>query len=280
MTEAAADKPHLDAYLSRIGYDGPRVATLQVLRDLHRLHPAAIAFENLDPFLDRPVALDLATLEHKLVGSRRGGYCYEQNILFWKMLSALDFTVSGLAARVLWGRPEDAVTPASHMLLRVEIDGETWLADVGFGGLTQTAPLLLEAGLAQETPHERFRLAAADGRYRVQAEIGDDWRTLYRFDLREQYEVDYAVSSYYLSTHPQSHFRTSLIAARPVDGARYALLGNRLTIREASGQTEQRFLTSGDALREVFTDLFGIEVPEPDRFDAKVAETILLRDDA
>src|SRR5690606_6183767 len=114
------------------------------LAAIHVAHPAAMPFENLDPFLGRAVALDLATLEAKLIHGRRGGYCYEQNLLLMQVLRALGFRVGGLAARVLWNRPKDALTPRTHMLLRIDLDGRTWLADVGFGGLTQTAPLLLE----------------------------------------------------------------------------------------------------------------------------------------
>ena len=147
----------LAAYLDRVGYRGPVAPTLEVLRALHRLHPAAIAFENLDPFLGRPVELDIESLQRKIVEGGRGGYCFEQNLLFMEALGAIGFPVSGLGARVLWRQPDDAITPRGHMLLRIELDGRIWVADVGFGGLTQTAPLLLEPGLEQQTPHETFR---------------------------------------------------------------------------------------------------------------------------
>ncbi len=71
----------IDSYLARIGHVGPRIPALSTLCAIHALHPAAIPFENLDPLLDRPVSLDLEALQQKLVGSRRGGYCFEQNTL-------------------------------------------------------------------------------------------------------------------------------------------------------------------------------------------------------
>ena len=92
------------------------------------------------------------------------------------------------------------------MLLLVELDGRPYIADVGFGGLTLTAPLRLEADIEQATPHEPFRLVRAGDDYRLQAMVGDAWRTLYRFDLQRQYQVDYEVSSHYLTTHPSSPF--------------------------------------------------------------------------
>jgi len=256
----------LDAYFRRIGYEGPREPTLAVLKAVHEAHPRAIAFENLDPFLGRPIRLDMQSLQDKLVQTRRGGYCYEQNLLFMHALKALGFEVGGLAARVLWGRPDDALTPRSHMLLRVGLDERIWLADVGFGGLTQTGPLLLEKDIEQETPHEPFRLVERAGYFHVQALVGGEWRSLYRFDLSEHHEADYAISSYYLSTNPASHFISGLIAARATPGRRYALQGNRLSIHHLGAESERRELATADELVGVLEELFGLELPDPRAF--------------
>src|SRR3546814_7643811 len=113
----------LDAYFRRIGYSGSSEATLETLRALHLRHPQAIPFENIDPLLRRPVGVDLAGLQHKLVGDGRGGWCFEQNLLFRAALTALGFRVTGLAARVLWNPPEDAITARNPLLLRVQPDG-------------------------------------------------------------------------------------------------------------------------------------------------------------
>src|SRR5690606_34277901 len=148
----------LEAYLARIGYDGARTATLDVLRELHLRHTQAIPFENLDPLLRRPVALDAESLMRKLVHGRRGGYCFEQNLLFAHALQALGFRARGLAARVVYNVPPGTVMPRTHMLLAVDVGGEPIVADVGFGGLTLTAPLALRPAIEQATPHEPFRL--------------------------------------------------------------------------------------------------------------------------
>ena len=267
-TDRIANGFDIDAYLDRIGHSGGRAASLETLREIHLLHPQAISFENLDPFVGRPVALDPESLQAKLVGSRRGGYCYEHNLLLWHALEAVGFSVGGLAARVLWGRPDDALTPRSHMLLRVEIDGSTWLADVGFGGLTQTAPLLLEPGLVQQTPHERFRIVERNEGYATQAEVAGEWRTLYRFDDAPHYEVDYAVASYYLSTNPASHFVTGLIAARSLPDRRLALSGNRFAIHRLDGPTERQEIATAAQLADLLEHDFGVVVPDRKAFMA------------
>ncbi|MGH7212548.1 MAG: arylamine N-acetyltransferase family protein, partial [Acetobacteraceae bacterium] len=115
MSSEAA--PDVDAYFRRIGYSGDRTHSLETLRAIHLRHAEAIAFENLDPLMRRTPRLDLVSLQEKLMRDGRGGWCFEQNLLFSHMLRALGFRVRCLSARVLWGQPEDAITARSHMLM-------------------------------------------------------------------------------------------------------------------------------------------------------------------
>ena len=252
----------LDTYFQRIGFTGPRVATLETLSTLHRLHPAAIPFENLDPLLGHPVRLDMDSLQQKLVRQQRGGYCYEHNLLFARVLQALGFPVTGLAARVLWNAPDDAIRPRSHMLLRVDIDGTGYVADVGFGGLTLTAPLRLDSTIEQQTPHEPFRLVRTGDEWFLQARLRDVWKTLYRFGDEAQLDVDYEVASWYTSTYPSSIFVTSLMVARVVADRRYAMLNDELAVHPLNGPTERRVLASASEIKGVLEETFGIAVPD------------------
>src|SRR5687768_6422913 len=138
----------LDAYFARIGYSGSTEPTLAVLRELHALHPAAIPFEAIDCLLDRGIDISPQAVDAKLIHGRRGGYCFEQNGLFARVLQALGFEVENLAARVRWNMPPEApAQPRTHQVLRVPVDGRTYLVDVAFGGCVLTAPLLFEPGL-------------------------------------------------------------------------------------------------------------------------------------
>ena len=259
----------LQAYFARIRYDGPSCASLGVLRELHLRHVQAIPFENLNPLLGWPVGLDTASLVRKLVHEGRGGYCFEQNLLFAHALDALGFDVRGLAARVVYSAPSGTVTPRSHMLLAVRLGGQTLLADVGFGGLTLTAPLLLQPGVEQATPHEPFRLQTSDeGVFDMEALVGDAWTTLYRFTLEAAYRADYEMTSWYLCHAPGSRFTSSLMAARADAGGRYALRNNVLTRHARGAAGERRTLTSGPAIREVLENEFGLALPHAAALDA------------
>jgi N-hydroxyarylamine O-acetyltransferase len=258
----------LDTYFERIGFRGPREPTLETLSTLHRLHPSAIPFENLDPLLGRPVRLDADSLQLKLVRQQRGGYCYEHNLLFARVLRALGFRVIGLAARVLWNAPDDdAIRPRSHMLLRVDIDGTGYVADVGFGGLTLTAPLRLDATLEQQTQHEPFRLVRTGDELLLQARLRDAWKTLYRFGGEAQLDVDYEVASWYTSTYPSSIFVTSLMVARVLADRRYAMLNDELAVHHLNGPTERRVLSSTPEVRTVLEETFGIRVPDDPKLE-------------
>jgi N-hydroxyarylamine O-acetyltransferase len=251
-----------NAYFARIGYTGDRSPTLDTLREIHFKHVTTIPFENLNPLLGRPVPLELEALFDKLVHQKRGGYCYEQNLLFRHVLESLGFRVSGLIARVLWNRPEGAITPRSHMLLRIEFDDGSYIVDGGFGGNTLTGPIRLAADLEQATPHEFFRVMQAGDNLRLEAKIHDEWRALYRFSLEEAFLVDYEVANYFTSTNPTSHFTQRLFVARAFPGRRSTLLGNQLTTHYLSAPSEKRILEGAGDVRAVLTDLFGIDVPE------------------
>jgi N-hydroxyarylamine O-acetyltransferase len=265
----------LEAYFRRIGYAGGRAATIDSLRALHRLHPQAIAFETLNPLAGWPVALDLAALQRKLVAGGRGGYCFEHNLLFSAVLRRLGFQVTWLAGRVLWGREDDAQTTRSHMVLRIDLDGESYIADVGFGARCLTAPLRLALDVAQPTPHEPFRLVLApDGALRLQVHVEDAWKSLYRFDLTAQFAIDYEVANYYLSTHPDSHFRHHLFAARSEPGLRYGLFDSQLSIHTVGGASEKRTLSSIAEMRTALTEQFRIALPDAPELDEALARLI------
>lgn len=250
----------LDAYFARIGYSGPRTPTLETLRALHASHPAAIPFENMDVLVGRPVDIAPAAIDAKLVAGGRGGYCYEHNGLFKRVLRALGFEVEGLAARVQWMAPPDAPPrPKTHMALRVVIDGEPWLADVGFGGCVPTAPLRLGERGPQPTAWETFRIVPSGPFTRLEAQIGDRWEPLYTFAPHAMEDVDYELGNWYVSAHPASIFRTVLMAARTEPDVRYTLNNAGLTVRHPDGGEERQTLDAA-GLERVLAERFGLPV--------------------
>jgi N-hydroxyarylamine O-acetyltransferase len=251
----------LNGYLRRIAYSGPVSAELPTLRALATAHIAAIPFENIDPLLGLPVSLELDAIERKLVHQGRGGYCFEQNHLFLAVLRAIGFEVSGLIARVLWMRPEDAVVAQTHMLLRVELDGVSWLADVGFGSMALSGALQLQPDVEQVTGNEPFRLLSHAGDWRMQALVRGEWRTLYRFDLQPRPAIDYVVANHYTSTYPDSHFLHGLIVARTLADRRLGLRNREFAVHPMGGESVRRTLHGLAEIKQVLQEQFGIRLP-------------------
>jgi N-hydroxyarylamine O-acetyltransferase len=262
----------LDAYFARIGHPGAAKPTLETLRELVLLQPQAIPFENLNQLLSLPVLLDPASLERKLLHEGRGGTCSELNLLFKYVLEAIGFEVHGLAARVVWNRPPDVVTQRSHALLNVKLDGEDYIIDSAFGGLTCTGVLRLEPDVEQATPHGPFRLLREPaGYFRLQIRIRDEWMSLYRFDLHEQFHPDYEITSYFNSTHPRSQFKSNLFAGRTDAGRRLVLHNSKFTIHHVGGPSETRILTSASELREVLERDFLLKLPASPELETVLA---------
>jgi N-hydroxyarylamine O-acetyltransferase len=255
MSERLVD---LDAYFERIGYEGAPRADLATLRALHVLHPAAIPFEALDVLAGRGVDLSPAAIDAKLITARRGGYCFEQNNLFRRVLTTLGFEVEGLIARVIWMSPPDApLGPRTHMALRVTIDGEPWLADVGFGTCTITEPLRIVLGERQRTGHEDFRLQAVGRELQLEVDIAGAWTPVYQANPDPAEQADYEAGNWWTSTHPTSLFRNHLVATKVTPQARYTLIDGRLTTRRPGEEPEHVALDVA-AAEHALVDRFGL----------------------
>ena len=250
----------LESYFARVNYAGPREPSLELLRELQYRHAHSVPFENLDVLLGRGIRLDTASLTAKLIQGRRGGYCFEQNGLFWRVLTALGFTVTPLAARVRWQVPDEVETGRSHLLLKVDLAEGPFIVDVGFGGLSPTAPFALEPGLAQATSLETYRVVSFAGGYALEALLGESWTTLYRFTLEPQPMPDQEISNWFVSTAPTSRFVLNLTVALPAGDRRHTLFNDQLTIRYRDGRVEERTLDGADALVETMRRYFGLDL--------------------
>ena len=238
----------LRRYFARVGYEGPREPTLDVL-------------------LGRGIDLGEDALLDKLVERRRGGYCFEQNGLFLAVLTAVGFDVTPLSARVRLDRPREFTPPRTHLFLRVVIDGVPFLTDVGVGGLSLTAAIRFETGPRQSTPHEPRRIVHEDGRYFHQARLGSEWVDVYEFTGEAMPPVDREVANWYTSAHPQSHFKNRLIVARAGDdGVRYTLLNDELKVRGRDGRAVVTPIESDERLLALLSEHFGLAFPAGTRF--------------
>lgn len=254
------DEFDLEAWLTRIGHDGPRHADLSTLAGVITAQSRAIPFENIDVLLGRPPKLDLDSLQRKLIAGGRGGYCFELNGILGAGLRAMGFTVTDMIGRVIRGLPDDTDAPACHRALRVDLPEGAFLADCGFGNLTPTAPLLMQPGLEQSTPHETMRLTPFRDEMLLQVRLNGDWQNVYRLSPRPALRMDYEVGNWFTATNPGSPFVSNIVLARPgPDGQRITLFNGRVTTRTADG-TQRRMLETPDDWHVALSDIFGVRL--------------------
>jgi N-hydroxyarylamine O-acetyltransferase len=249
----------LEAYLARIGLSGhPGLA------ELVRAHVTSIPFENLDPRRGIPVSLAPEDLERKLVHERRGGYCFEQNLLLKAALEALGdgrIQVQTLLARVRVGAAPDNPRPRSHLVLRVQAGGADWHADVGFGHGTLLEPIPFGPGGPYEQSGWRFRVVQDGPELVLQTAEDGDWVDLYGFLTEPVPSVDIETSNWFTCTHPRSPFVTGLIvsAQRP-DGTRVSLSDwQALSLTEQTPAGRSTCPVEPEEVGELIATRFGLE---------------------
>jgi len=236
----------------------------ETLAALHLAHATHLPFENLDILLGRPIRLDLDSLERKLVQEHRGGYCFEQNLLFAHVLEQLGFAVTRLIARVRY--LATSVLPRTHMALLIDVAGGRWIADVGFGGEGLLLPVPFWSGEECRQFRWSYRVVPDGDRWLMQSRRGGTWVDMYAFNLERQEFVDYEVANHYTSTHPSSRFVQTLAVQLPTPEARHILRNRELTI-DRGDSVERRLLRDHDEILGVLDASFGLRFPAGTRFN-------------
>jgi N-hydroxyarylamine O-acetyltransferase len=267
VPQPASEAVDLAAYCRRVGHTGELKPDLATLRALHVAHVGSIPFENVDVLLERPILLDTASLQRKLVTEQRGGYCFEQNNFFKDVLEAIGFNVTALAARVRFGTT--GIRPRTHMTLLVEAEGRKFLADTGFGAHGLLEPIPFEAGHVTELPIVSFRLVRENDLWVLQATLEGKWSDLYTFTLEPQERIDYVMCSHFTATFPDSVFRKMLTAQLVRRHERKILRHGELKITGRDGETTQPVRNEAEALATL-KEHFGIQLPADSVLPARI----------
>ena len=175
-------------------------------------------------------------------------------------LREIGFTVRALAGRVQW-QAGGKVAARHHMALLISLPEGKFIADVGFGGLTMTAPLKLEFGIEQQTPHGSYRLMAAGDEIQVQAKVNSDWQPLFQLSLSEQADADWDSANWFISTSPDSIFTRTVMAALPLPDRRFTLRNNRLSVHHVGGRSEHRLIADANEFIRELRETFRLNIP-------------------
>ncbi|XP_077541172.1 arylamine N-acetyltransferase-like [Haemaphysalis longicornis] len=261
------------AYLARLGVPKPVSPDLDTLRSLVEAHLTKVAFENVDVLLHRPINLDANSLFAKIVERGRGGYCFELNSFFARLLQAMDYRLRLRLARVCWGMPRDAPTRHNyHLVLIVQLFDKDYLVDVGIGGPNPYLPLPLIPGM--EGAEHPYTLRTPDagedfesGTLELCVRGGDDWIPIYRIDPHDQLWEDCVPLNWYMSTHPNSIMRRWLLLGRSDSKGWLTLVNGRYRrrLRNAGcNAVERRDIQDVDELLSILREKFCLHL-SPDK---------------
>lgn len=245
-------------YLRRLDEPAPQRADAEALRRLHRAHRRTFRFDNLDIQTGRGVNLAIDALERKFLDEGGGGYCFEHNTLFATALRELHYDVRLLLGRVRRG-PRDGWV-RTHMLLRVTIDGEPWIADTGFGATSLLEPMPLREGAESRQGGIAYVLRRDDPHWVLATRGADGLTDLYEFTEEEQTPMDVEMSNHFTSTHPLSIFRRTLTIQTAHDDERI-ILRNAVVTRIRDGVATEASIGEG-GVRAAAKELFGVTLPE------------------
>ena len=231
---------NVQAYLDRIGYQGNRKVSLAVLRRLHEQHVFSVPFENLDIHYGREITLEVAGIYKKVVEKKRGGFCYELNVLFHGLLTELGFESRIIAARIV--DSEGVTGPAfDHMCLLVQLE-QRWLADVGYGDLF-LQPVALQEDTIQTDGRNYFKVekTAVDEYALLMASGKAHFCRKYTFGTQNQAVSDFASLCQDKQTNPDSYFVKNKVCTKPTRTGRITLFNQKL-IHKAGEQKLESFL--------------------------------------
>ena len=249
---------NIQPYLERIKYDGNVTASLEVLSELQVLNLMNVPFENLD--IQNKIKIDLENLFDKIVTRRRGGFCYELNGLFYKLLKQIGFAVKMVSARVYNNKTKIFSPEFDHMALIVSINEDDYLVDVGFGEFA-FYPIKIEPGKETDDRGGIFRIDIYDDKYLVvqkKNEYGEFMSEYIFSKMARQMKEFYSMCTFH-QVSSESHFTKKRICSLPTENGRITLTGNTLKITE-QGIVEETQLTDEIEVEEVLSGYFGIKL--------------------
>lgn len=262
-SKTVAPDDSLMAWLKRLSFSGVPSPTLGTLEKIIGAHQEQFPFENISVFCGETPSLEPDALADKLIFGGRGGYCFELNLFLALGLERLGYEVRPMMARVIWGRDEPG--PLTHFLLRVSIDGEDWLADVGFGGPGPSGPIKL----AQ--PSSIFLLDGVEFKVEVDANIGQvlqrlsydgAWEPLYVFTEELIGDDEIGAGNRLAASGPGSIFRRALMAARRKGNRRIVLSGSRFRCYEGTSLLTETELSDCAQILDCLEAEFGINLDD------------------
>jgi len=239
-------------------------ADVEFLRDLQSKHIARYSFNSLAVVLGQDISLEVEAIFSKIVEKQRGGYCFEHNKLVLTVLKELGFDVRLLMAKVIYNRDVDVAR--THRVTLLNLDGEDYIVDTGFGHFGARYPVKLELGLEQDQGDAVYRIVQNSNQdYCYQVLKEDAFFTLYTFNLHHYSEAECLPAHFYSHKSPDAAFVNNMVVCRKFYNDILSLRNSEL-FRISNSGTVTTVITSAKQLHQILTETFELDL------DSAIAE--------
>lgn len=231
----------------------------EFLTDLVKRHVATFAFSSVGCRLGEDLPLNLESLYQRIVVQRRGGYCFEQNGLFYDVLDELGFSPEMYLARVIHN--QNTHPGLTHRISVVKSGQQSYVLDAGFGPLGPRVPIAM-SDIETEDGDKVFRIAEKQpGEFHMQVLKNGDFFSLYRFELARYGPADCELGHFFSHRHPDAPFVNHLVVSllkehetRSLRDREYLVFTDSTTDRQEIGEPMQLKRILGEELGVQVTD--------------------------
>ena len=236
-----------------------RELDFEFLNDVVKRHVATFAFSSVGCRLGEDLPLDFESLHNRIVIQRRGGYCFEQNGLLYRVLDELGFSPELYLARVIYN--QDTHPGLTHRITMVAHEGRRYVLDVGFGSLGPRIPVPMSE-IESNDGEKIFRISERrPGEYHMQVFKDGDFFSLYRFELARYGQADCELGHFYSHRHPDAAFVNHLVGSLIQESETRSLRDLEYWVIQKSG-TQHRKITDSEELRRILVGELGVQVTE------------------
>jgi arylamine N-acetyltransferase len=247
------------AFLRRIGVAEHPEPGIEALSELHQAFVGAVPYESVQFQFGQGGSRDPEVIAQRIIAREAGGYCFQLNGVLAHLLTSLGYDVT-LHRGGVQTATRPAVVDASHMVLTVVLDGETWLVDAGLGdGLLTPMPLQVGATAYQDP----FTLTLRE------SQLVDGWRLDHDpraglvgmdFESAPAEFTDFEAQHQHLSLSPDSPFVRTCSAFLRRPGQMAALRSVGLT-QTSKDRIDNRIIETQPEYYEVLADIFQLPLP-------------------
>jgi N-hydroxyarylamine O-acetyltransferase len=205
--------------------------------------------------------LDNTQFYDKVIGEKRGGFCYELNGSFYELLKEIGFQSKIISAKVSKGNGEFGAE-YDHLAIITRIETDEYLVDVGFGSFT-AEPLKFVLDVEQQDASGVFMIRKFDdGYFEVVKKDDDGWRSEYIFKSIERDLSEFSEMCQFHQTSPESHFTRGKVCSLMTAEGRKTLTDGKF-IETVNEHKKEISVNSVEQFDEILAAEFNIKSDLP-----------------